>query len=800
VNEQVILALKRGDYLTVLHILSDVKYDGYDSLIATVHKHISINKLVRVQAYSSTKEYVDTDELYKSEKRLSSYRVRGKIWLIDNNVILSVNWHLYRRLLVAYKKDYLIEKFNIEARLKEQKLLKELSTYALRMGPALDDFIYLVGIELLFGFNYEAINEDQTERLKAWVSNDFKPNFNGSYTDFRQLFRTEMKSLLLSGAKVVKTVSVSDFSANVAGTGTPGSAYDPGGPRATFMFKNFREKLYNNKYSKSIALSHEEKIKRIKHTLKQKAKVTVKVEPIPKVRLIVSSDYNTFIMMRYIDTWLDQILSGLDCSVLWRSEQSLLNFWLRFSQLKDEWAIPIDQTAFDHHVLKDDVTEMNDVLIECIKETVPDSDPNKQDLLDVSKNLRISFEDSKIYYTKPDGDTVVLRWSSGVLSGWDWTAKLDTLVNIVQGRIARHLCNQLGLKIGNFTLYDAMGDDQEVRFEKLSDAILFWLSLSSMGYEIHPMKNFISNRHDEYLRRVSIKGLGVTGYPCRMINKICWRYPGKTEVEGWNEKVNTIYDRWTKLGRRMGTMLNPIIRTLILEDIKGAKLNVDDVCGFYATPRIYGGRESQLFRDSGNREYSTLPGSWVVKVSFDDDIGYRQFKEMFGEYQIRELDDWIKAVTAVPLVDRHIELKTHDLYGIGIREEVEALAFIIGITGAIVRPRIIEGWPHTAVFGKNDDLMRKLFPDIETFRQQGNAPKSWIYDLVTNNLKIPLPELDNISDEGVSLLARKYINSLIFAMYRKRRCERKWIRLVKYFVNHIGDIIKSEDIPRMFNL
>jgi hypothetical protein len=777
-------AIKAENYILARELLIEIviskeyKQKDIDKFLATT---VNLNKLKDPpKNIVVDRRYMTTTEIYESLEKFDkpSFRIRNeKVRIIDDNFVLSINWRMYRDMLKAINKSHLIHKYKIHLRVWDQKLLKNLSVVMLEKGPAFEeDFYLMVGIENLYGYNHAAVKEDQTEKLRAWVQNDFKPIWHNSTDLYLRQFNEEVaKVLRWKPGTQEASISIDDFCVNVANTGTTGSAFDPGGTRLSLSIEGIDKdfKPMNNKFSKSAALSVSNKVDRIRAFSSQKAKVSVKVEPLPKVRLIISSDFNTHLKMRWVDTWLAKWMAGNTESTLWQDTIATRDMWLDFCT-QGTWNIPIDQSAFDHHVTRDMVLGMLMEIKILIQERATGDPAIIVDLLLAMDTLIHSMLNTEILYTNPITKVeVILKYYSGILSGWQWTAFLDTLANIAQKNLAKRHLLEDGISI-TFLSFNAQGDDQFTRFEWLYEGILYWLTLTSAGYDIHPSKNFFSTKHNEYLRKYSTD-LGINGYPARMINKLMWLYPGKQEVVNTQSLLNNIYSRWDKLRERCFSTWS-IFKKFLFMDYRGAKLNKEVVLRFLGAHKVNGGKQVS-FVPSNNFILNTIPGTWQYHIDIHGK-GYQQFQEIFGVGQIREMDDWFLQAIQMPDVIDHTEIKPKP--SLDIIEGTEVVPIEFALTNdlePISKPQIIPGWQYNEIFSNSNDIMTKLFPTIESFVQHTNAPKSWVYDFVLGKLKVVTPNVTNFSEEGVSLAFKEYENSIFSAMYQKRPAQDKWKRL-----------------------
>lgn len=794
------VSLDAGNYEATtnnLLLLKQLKYTEEDQLIKLFTKQ-SLTRVSKKQH-----NYITTKEIYDRVKVLPSCRFNTTKQVIQyESDVLTINTAMYKDQFDNMGKSALWDKYQVDDRAYDQDLLKKLSTYMLRDGGATEQYWYLfVGIEMLYGWNYDVVKTSSLEKLENWVQNDFKPTYDGDSVKYLQKFRLAVRKVLeWKEGMLEATMTVEEFALQIPIQGTSGAAYDPGGPRLQFDVHGVQIPAANNKFSKSAVLSQEQKIDRIKSYIKGKARVTNKVEHTPKQRLIISADYNSTEKMRYIDTWLQRWLHANPNSTLWLDKQQTRDLWLRFAKVGDEWAIPIDQSAFDHHVS----LEMVVVMLEEIRSLIEKRafGAGKSDLVEVMSTIIFMIYDTTVDYEDPITKRLHnLKYMSGILSGWQWTALLDTLANIAEKEVALEWLQDKQARV-KMNFFNAQGDDQETRFSKLLDGLLYWGSLSTSGFEIHPTKNFFSKRHDEYLRRYSTKE-GVNGYPARLINRMMWQYPGQQNTHIMREKITTICARWSKLCDRLRLERKRIVKYLIA-DARGAKLDKEmfNIIAFGTT--LYGNLNFLKLNEESiteQRHIDSIPGTWKYHTKIVG-AGYDKFKSKYGEDQMRELDDWIKQVCGLEDRNKSLgELKTQDTPIINENTQEDDISFVIKETGPIVKPKLNSGWYIYDIFAQNDTIMKRAFTNVELFTSLSNAPKSWTYDFILGKVTVPLPTMQGISEEGVSLLSVDYQNSIYKAMIRKKRKEDKWMRLCKYWLKAFPDVVKKEyDLPSMFIL
>lgn len=739
-------------------------------------------KVFRKEPY----KLIDSEECYKlikDNKGLKHlYKIKGPIEFIEDDPMLSIN--------IAFYQDYLTRNYmdiNLAQYAGDQQKLKDLSQWAQKSGPRVRNWHMLVGIENLYGWRP---NDDPiTEKVHNWVTNVFTPNYNGSEEEFNNRFRLAVEKVLFwKDGTMENDVSIEDYCSNIGSTGTAGSAYDPGGERLEMDYEGQKVKPYNNKFSKSAALSTKNKVKRILAMDKQKCKVSVKLEFFPKKRLIVSADYNTTLKMRYIDQWIRKWLSGNTNSTLWMNRAQMFEMWKKMC-IKRGWNCPVDQSAFDHHVSITMVKIMNEVLTKLIKERCTGK---KDDLLEVMDRITFALEGGKIIWTEKGKDkeeTFDTEYKNGVLSGWQWTALYDTIANVAEHYMALGMMDELGIKYTEKE-FNAQGDDELEIFERARECAAYWACLTSMGFELHPAKNFFSNVHNEYLRKFSEEGL-LNGYPARMVNSMLWLYPGTNQDSDKFTRMKNIVGNWDKFAQRCNLKIKQVMNQ-IYRDCRGAKVSAEELDIYLKGAKCVGGYGLEL---NTTKELEVESGKWVdIEV---DGAGFRNFQVRYGENQARGLKNWILNVTATPHVLKGQELKTENETFIQERTELKPLPF--AILSNIRKIKFKRGTqPLNALFELNKEVMDRAFPmfDIET--QGMHAPRKWICQYAAGQLKTPAPRVQNLSDEMSGLLWSVYEESLNYAMYIKQtRSGDKFKRLQLYAEQHFPFMVQDMVLPTM---
>jgi len=736
------------------------------------------------------KQYCTSEELYDlvhKQKIQWKFRiVSDKIIFINENPVLSLSWHFYRSSLITAGKLNLIEEWNLDDAMFDYDTITKISDYAFNLG--FKDYMLIMHMKFLYGWVREWETKDIPDKIRAWANNNFKPKINDSEEEFNKQFRTAIREILRWREGTLNMdISAETYCADIAYTGTSGSGYDPGGETLRMRVDGEKFKISNSKFAKSGALSIQDKMFRLFNNKRQKNNVSIKPDELyPKIRLLVASDFSTSMQMRYIDVWLRKWMHGNVRSTLWMTKEDLLQFWKDFTK-EDGWNIPLDQVKFDHHV----TVTMILIILDEILQLIIDKATNNSELIQVMMAIIESFKNAKLFY-KDGTTTFTFDWTSGLLSGWQWTAFFGTIINIAQNMIAQKLGMRLGLQM-KAMLFNAQGDDDALKYKTLTECVVHTCMMREMGFEIHPQKTFYSKHHNEYLRRYYYKGM-INGYPARMVAGLMWRFIGEKTDHKDSELLSSTCNKWLKYAERL-FLDYKFADIMSRRDLKGMKMNKDVIQRYFLTPMIYGG---PAWNKVGQWKLEQNPRKLVANIDIEGK-GYQEFKDRFGYGQSIELEQWY--LSAISMPDRTKDRTIFEVQGIDFLVAKTPLPLRFNFTHVINIPKPIYNnrIPKNVVFGKTYSFLSTLYPNLDSFVDMMHAPKSWITDYLLGQLKVVTPPIAGLSQEFASLVFHNFEPSLIYAMYYKKTVDDKWLRLQQYAIEYFSSFIHDRDkLPLMY--
>lgn len=568
-------------------------------------------------------------DLAKAQNIKHLFKIQQPMALIDDDPIRTVNYHLFSLLLSRTPAKGLIAKYRLFDRMWDYDLLKHLGDQAKFLGPQFDKhWHFLVNIETLFGWRPIPNGPKIWEQVLQWTNKVFHPNIFGSEELFNAKFRLKIREILNWKTPTKDgSLTIQEFVQQVPVMGTSGSAYDPKLSFARTKFKVGDVEIVprQNKFSKTLALSEIERDKILRTNIEHLCNVSIKMEFFPKVRTIISMNYSAAEQMRYIDMWLKKHFKGNKVSTLWSTSTQKWIMWNEFAKMNGA-NVPVDQSKFDWHVSKTMVRIMNEELLSLIEQTFG----SESDMYLVMDNIKKALSGGKIVYNF-ENQKYTTEYENGVLSGWGFTAWYDTMANLAEMRISEEICDSYGVHIST-VLENVQGDDQLKTTSTFNQALAYWAGMASTGVEVNASKNFFSHQHNEYLRKGSQLGM-VIGYPARMINAMCWVYPGTSEHLEPIERLNAMTSNWEKLSNRFLMTLKQNM-DLLRSDVKGAKLQQTLFEQWFAARKTAGGYQGDT--KINDLRVEIFGGSWRGGLIIGK--GYEDFRLRYGENQARELD------------------------------------------------------------------------------------------------------------------------------------------------------------------
>jgi hypothetical protein len=453
----------------------------------------------------------------------------------------------------------------------------------------------LVNMGALGGYVEVSSLEEFTAELRKWATGDVlheSPDADGilSEAKFLEDLTEGMRRFVFMAPSVEeaneRAITLREFAENSALWAGSGSSKYP--ERVEYFDDDGKlRRVRRSKWSTALVLSADkvESILRQKKpsALKQYNSAILKRET-EKGRAVVNSDDETYLRMAYISLWLETAMKGHPLSTLFMSSRQMYEMWNRLSESVNNLSgvkLPLDQSHFDWQQNKRMINAFLDVLRDFI--SVNASDRIKQDLLLVLESVRITLV--TVTGELRIGDTVI-PVEKGIMSGWRWTALIDTVFNFGELFSAVRLCERQGLPVSLQSIV-CQGDDDQLETDSYSSAAGIVAAYDIMNFEINPGKFFAARDRDEYLRQVA-EGGGVSGYMARAVNSLLWRNPINKDPVGGLLRAREQLTSWNVIIGRGGNVKRTVDH--MVRDIAGGNgLSFGQVWELLRTPASVGG-------------------------------------------------------------------------------------------------------------------------------------------------------------------------------------------------------------------
>jgi hypothetical protein len=537
---------------------------------------------VKLKEVSWEDVYIQLPDWSKNRVR---FHLRGFTMIeIKDEPARTVSYGLYRNALIATGNGDLIEKYELDQVMQDLTLVRKLSEFMKKKGQSAEKrWRYLVDLHRLNDFIEPPAVEEFVEDIRDWVQRRPIHTWNGDedlwYKKFEQAVRTV---LFRSGRKPGKQISIDDFITNGDIWCTSGSGFEPESDKLKVYDKVRREveEVKKNKWSVRWNLSNYKVKRLIFKRRKQLCKAVAKSEP-AKVRAVISSDLGLYLKMTYISTFLDQILAGRTDSTLWMSADDRMNLW-QDMKYDGTWRMPLDQSEFDKNVTMRQVA----IMLKIIRELIAYYGASET-MLEIM-DLVIYALDGGIVFV---GDEK-LDIMNGVLSGWRWTALLDTICNLAEVEMADEWVRTNSAIDPGIIKINAQGDDDLFKLKTYQGAVAIWLAYESFGLGVNPGKFFLDKKRDEYLRRVMDENK-ITGYPARSVASILFRNPVNEAEPVGQARIRSTFGKWKLFAERFDHDLRDpswMWRKFLQDAVQGTTgITKEIVTNFVKLGAMYGG-------------------------------------------------------------------------------------------------------------------------------------------------------------------------------------------------------------------
>jgi len=322
-------------------------------------------------------------------------------------------------------------------------------------------------------------------------------------------------------------------------------------------------------------------VQELKTPYRERMQVMQKAES-GKIRPVVKTGNKVNRKMNYLSHVMEAGFSGSRASTLFAGtggNEEIDHHIVASVRDESTWKVPLDQANFDKRQTRKSVA----VVLKAVWDHILPQVTNTPDIGTVWAALWDSLF--------REGSDVIAgefrsEWDNGLPSGWRWTAVLDTIINAASFRVIRKIVGaRLGYDINVECLY-AQGDDVIMAAKTVPIAAYIMDTYDKLGYEVHPLKTFISRNRAEFLRR-SYETSGVTGYIARSTVGIRFRNPAQEEPTSKAERIYPELCQWNLISLRGAAPVQAA--ECFLESMRNQGLDRDTVINYILTPSSVGG-------------------------------------------------------------------------------------------------------------------------------------------------------------------------------------------------------------------
>lgn len=334
---------------------------------------------------------------------------------------------------------------------------------------------------------------------------------------------------------------------------------------------------------------------------KSRPKAFAKPDEVVKLRAIVTSDLALHCKMAVIQYYMSKTMASSlrQYSPIFAGNKWTQEMFREVWDLQRRGSIPasLDESHFDFHASKNMISSIIRAIRKGIDKTARDGE--RETLLYIVDLIYKDIFPEKVIV----GDKEV-KYKSGVLSGWNWTAIMDTLLNLVKQMSIIEMLADLGLISGRPVRNYALGDDilQILKAKRDIDPIV--ALYNEIGFEVNPAK-FSVGDNAEFLRKFLVfktktKYPQILGYPARMVHSILFRMDNKILPKDLRERIQQLASNWLQFSQRIsglnyangteGIDINTIVIPHLVRDIHYAtRLSMGTVEKLLKTPSLAGG-------------------------------------------------------------------------------------------------------------------------------------------------------------------------------------------------------------------
>lgn len=447
-----------------------------------------------------------------------------------------------------------------------------------------DNWYYYVDGNLIGDYFPSQSSDDIIKAVEHWIKGDMEHKFSDGIS-FYEVFSAGVWGFLRNNLKTPSRpyVSVNQFLADPMYWATPGSS----DAKRLFVTTpdGVRLKTRRSKWASAIAMSQAELRILYYSTAPQRNKAVTKRE-LGKARMIIAGDMSNYLRMAWISYWLEDVMRANNHMSMLYNKDKAFTMWQEMlentapDRIRKYYNMPTDESEYDHHITSEMLLRMLNAIEKMIQ--IYYEGPDMSDMLLSIALIRGSLiNNGVVTVRKEDGTVVEIPVQRGLLSGWRWTAFLNTLANGGKLNGFRYVIMlRSNVWVDPVKDFSTLGDDIRSRLDNLTNCAALLDIYKETNFDVNPGKFFISKDCDEYLRKIALLGKRLTGYPLRGVSALCFSNPVSELPYPGKNRVSEMFESWMTVVRRMQSNESQYYR-LMIHDIAQANglsnMEVDDI-------------------------------------------------------------------------------------------------------------------------------------------------------------------------------------------------------------------------------
>lgn len=532
----------------------------------------------------STEDKVERD-LSKDTMDRQRFRPHLKGVFKDLPMQMQIPWSVYWELLAPSDRRYLWNIIGVTGIFSATNgtwiltKLKDLSALAKKFQTDVfgERWKLLIDLHLLRDYVPAKQITDFKQDIEDWVVGDIPHEFEGEPGKFLEYLRLGVRRFFKDAPcrHEPNPLTVPQWLSDPQNWARSGTS---DGSRLEVVTKGKRHRARKSKWATALSSSLDKLLRVFWSTAKQTNGAVQKRE-LGKVRAVLSGDNSNYLRMSFVSYWMEAMLAGHPHTTLYYDSLQQLTLWYQMARGTENSLIklPLDEEEYDHRV----TMPMLHVALDEVSNFIQDKCTNGMatELLNTVASIKRSITGGTVTV---GGYTVKVQ--KGVLSGWRWTAFIDTILNVGKLEAYRAIIYERTMS-NPLNDYVSQGDDVRMEIANASGAGALYQCYIETGFKVNAQKFFAKTDCDEFLRQVAQPGL-TAGYPARAIASLVFRNPVTRELAKGEERMREQVSSWNTVMSRIGYDRPDQMKTDLA---RANNLDVDIVNRYLSTPACVGG-------------------------------------------------------------------------------------------------------------------------------------------------------------------------------------------------------------------